>query len=717
MEEGADHCTRRGAFFIEQGEEFTTKRLRIHLLSCEKNTTTYRPIYEGVIFIKDPEKPTLDPYMDYSNVYYRDHIGFEITGTHKLAQDKPTITIIIPWDQLIPNTEGDLFMKRLKYYLQRMQNDTATYKEMYDGDMIAQLPPKYDPLRDEETPMVPERHKSPTYWHEDTSVEIAYTHKLAQDRPTLTWHIPAERLGVETYTTTTADFCLREFKKYIDALNAELYNRARPDNENGKYYLHAPGGEILARNTAYFAVCPQRDYEYGSGTVVTLLPPEQMPPPKMCLCIRMQVQLPHRKQRKTIQMLCRDLPDAVDRFLMEFDHVRLNNALALAEKQAAIRAWLKESDYCAFIANGSILPRSKGTDLPLQHAVPFQSTPEDEIEVCGVRGMGIKKGVTVITGGGYSGKSTLLDAISAGIYDHVLGDGRELCITDGSAVSISAEDGRNVKHVNIAPFIKWLPGGDTADFSTDHASGSTSQAANIMEAVDCGAKLLLIDEDRSATNFMIRDQKMKQLIEKEPITPFTDRVNELYRTQGVSTILVIGGSGEYLSVADRIYMMEDYQIHNVTERSKEICKACAGTTELPGNADWSQNRILYSEGFSSYPEGCGSEKLEVSDMGFIIIGDERIDVRGLHDIVSERQLDTLGFMLRTMMVENREHKIDLRQKIDELYARIDREGLDILYSAFFTTTERFLDLPRKQELMAVINRMRKIRIKKMGVTI
>lgn len=134
--------------------------------------------------------------------------------------------------------------------------------------------------------------------------------------------------------------------------------------------------------------------------------------------------------------------------------------------------------------------------------------------------------MTVITGGGYSGKSTLLNAISAGIYDHVLGDGR------------------SVKHANISPFIKWLPGGDTSDFSTDHASGSTSQAANIMEAVDCGAKVLLIDEDRSATNFMIRDRMMKALIEKEPITPFTDRVNELHKVHGVSTILVIGGSGE-----------------------------------------------------------------------------------------------------------------------------------------------------------------------------
>ena len=269
-----------------------------------------------------------------------------------------------------------------------------------------------------------------------------------------------------------------------------------------------------------------------------------------------------------------------------------------------------------------------------------------------------------------------------------------------------------MKHVNISPFIKWLPGGDTRDFSTDHASGSTSQAANIMEAMDCGAKLLLIDEDRSATNFMIRDRMMKELIAKEPITPFTDRVNELHKTHGVSTILVIGGSGEYLSVADKIYMMEDYLIHDVTERSKRICASHNVQTELPLSANWEQHRTLYSDGFSSYPDRSGTEKLEVSDMGFVIIGDEKIDVRGLHDIVSTRQLDTLGFMLRYLEVSNTDRKIDIEKKIDELYARIDGEGLDFLYSSFFTTCERFLDLPRKQELMALVNRMRKIHMVK-----
>ena len=593
-----------------------------------------------------------------------------------------------------------------------MESNTTTYREMYEGSMII-----VDPAH---PTMLPYVDYSSTYYNESIGFDISVTHKLAQDKPTVVISIPCEKLGIRipdrTVENAEADFCLRAFKRYIDELNGGLYNRSRPDNENGKYDLCSPGGEVIKRNSAYFALCPQKDYENGAGSDVYLLNDGIFRPPLMCLCIRLQVQLPKRKLRKTIQMLCRDLPDAVDRFILDFNREGLENAAALAKKQSAIREWLKSSDYCAFVANGSILPRAKGTDLPMTDAIPFQSTSDDEIEICGVRGMGIRKGVTVITGGGYSGKSTLLDAISAGIYDHIDGDGRELCITDESAVTISAEDGRSVKHVNISPFIKWLPGGDTSDFFTEHASGSTSQAANIMEAVDSGAKLLLIDEDRSATNFMIRDRMMKELIEKEPITPFTDRVGELYKKKGVSTILVIGGSGEYLSVADKIYMMEDYMIHDVTEKSKHICHSYGVGTELPPIADWEQSRILYADGFTSYPKGSGTEKLAVSDMGFVIIGDEKIDVRGLHDIVCSRQLDTLGFMLRLIEVTNTDRKIDIEKKINELYERIDEEGIDFVYSSFFTTCERFLDLPRKQELMALVNRMRKINMVKGGAS-
>ncbi len=589
-------------------------------------------------------------------------------------------------------------MKRLKNFLLSMDNNTSTYKEMYEGRLVVPDVP------------VPVITTEPLYWYGDLSVYIETTNKNEKDKPTLTWYIPTALLGIEECSVAAADYCLRRLAPYIDKLNEEIYNRSRPDKENGKYILYRPGGEVLLRNTAFFDTCVQKYYQNAGGASIYLLDDGIERPPQKCLCIRMQVQLPERKLRKTIQMLCKDLPDAMERFTFEFDTAGLENAVSLAETQRKIRLWLKDSPYCAFIADGSILPRFKSTEKPMTDAVPFVSTPEDALEVCGIRGMGIKRGVTVITGGGYSGKSTLLDAISAGIYDHVTGDGRELCITDDTAVTVSAEDGRSIQHVNISPFIKWLPGGDTTDFSTQRASGSTSQAANIMEAVDCGTRLLLIDEDKSATNFMIRDSKMKELISKEPITPFTDRVKQLYNKKGVSTILVIGGSGEYLSVADKVYMMEDYIIHDVTEKARGISGPTPEITPSP--AVWEQNRVLLSAGFSSYPERCGTEKLAVSDMGIIFMGDEKIDIRGLNNVITIGQMDSLGFMLRRIAVNNASAKIDVSAVIDEMYYLIGEEGLDTVYSSFFTTCRRFLDLPRKQELAAVINRMRGINYKK-----
>ena len=546
-----------------------------------------------------------------------------------------------------------------------------------------------------------------TYYREDIGFRIERTHKLALDKPTITISIPARHLGITEANTAGADYCLRAFIPYINELNEPLYNRNRPDSEKGKYYCYRPGGEVLLRNTVYFKECLKKDYTVGSGGGVYLIPPEEVGGPELCLCLMMQVQLPEKKLRKTLHMLTQDLPDAVDRYIAEFQQQEYEDAVELAKLQKEIRRWLKKSDYCAFLANGSILPREGGNDWPKQGAVPFVSTAEDEIEVCGVKGMGIRRGVTVITGGGYSGKSTLLEAIAAGIDDHAWGDGRELCITDATAMGIAAEDGRSVKNVNIAPFIQWIPGTDTAHFSTERASGSTSQAANIMEAVAMGSQLLLIDEDRSATNFMIRDRFMRQLVKKEPITPFTERVVELSKKKGVSTILVIGGSSEYLSVADRVYLMEDYRIHGVTEEAKALGAETTGRALLPAT-NWEQERVLSVEGFTSFVPETGTERLEVTDMGIIYLGEEAIDLRMISGLITQAQRNAVGFVVRYLEASANEHRINLSEKLDALYQRIEKEGLDCVFSNFFTECERFLDLPRKEDVLAAVNRMRKV---------
>lgn len=587
-----------------------------------------------------------------------------------------------------------------------MESNTKTFKEMYEGKAIV---PPGTPGNPSD---FPEIVSDPTFWFSDISMTIERTNKTSLDCPTLLFAIPAEKLGIDTYSVSVADFCFRKLKPYIDELNSEIYNRNKQRDETGWYYLTEVGGEIFCRNTAYFEMKPQKDYfNQGSSRIVHYENTENLEL-RMCFCFRMQVQLVNKKVKKIAEMLCNVLPKTINTYVSEFDRSLIGEVIKLSNKQAELRKWLKDSEYCAFIANGSVLPRDSKTGGPMENAIPFEAPEGDEIEACGIKGFGIKKGVTVVTGGGYSGKSTILNTVSAGIYDHTLGDGRELCITDYSAMTISVEDGRCIKNMDISAFIKWIPHGNPTHFSTDYASGSTSQAANILEAVDSGAKLLLIDEDRSATNFMIRDNLMKELISREPITPFTERVNDLYRECGVSTILVIGGSGEYLSVADSVYLMDEFVISNVTERAKQLC----GNKEIdiPRTESWKQNRSMLTRGFTSYPEGRFQEKLAVPDVGYIIIGDEKVDTKGIHDILCKEQRTAMGFMLR--MLENKynnifdrhdgSEQIDIRAIVDELYREIDEKGPDYVYSGNFNECERMLALPRKCDFLAMIYRLR-----------
>ena len=537
--------------------ELPMLRLKDKLSSLSEKAEDIQKIYDGKYIIPDhtAANPTDHDDVEYDPTYWlEDGCFLQITPTNTESPMLASVLLGIPADKLgidydLGNEADNL--KRLKNILLGMKPNTEKFDDMYSGQARAVQSDGSFP---------PEMVSDPIYWREGVFYHITQSGRQKLDCPTVTIGVPAEDLGISqgTQDYVIADWCLRMLKPYMDELNSELYNRSRPVEENGWYYFCEPGGEITIRNSAYFSVRFPRDYDYGSG--ITIYPWVGREVPKVLyLCLMIQVQLPYHKMKKTIRMLTSDLPKIMDRYIREFDRGELLKVMELSQRQHSVREFLKTSDYCAFIANGSILPRSKGTDLPMQGGVPFKSSEADEIEIAGVRGMGIKRGVTVITGGGYSGKSTLIDAIASGINNHVLGDGRELCITDSTAATVCAEDGRAISHVNISPFIKNIPGSDTSDFSTERASGSTSEAANIMEAVDAGSKLLLIDEDRSATNFMIRDPVMRRLIKDEPITPFTERVQELSR-MGISTILVIGGSGEYLSVADKVYIMQGLRL-------------------------------------------------------------------------------------------------------------------------------------------------------------
>src|SRR5215207_3936605 len=302
---------------------------------------------------------------------------------------------------------------------------------------------------------------------------------------------------------------------------------------------------------------------------------------------RMAVGLPARGRsvdaRAAKTVLLEELPEVVHRGLIpapeggvDVERARLH--VKTVEDADYLRGLLSELGLVAFVADGAVLPRESGaSDRPLRDgAIPFRSPEEYRVEVelpngGFVSGMGVPKGVTLVAGGGFHGKSTLLSALSWGVYDHVPGDGRELVVARGDAVKVRAEDGRSVSRVDISAMIGALPGGRTTeDFSTPNASGSTSQAANIAEAIEVGTSLLLVDEDTSATNFMIRDERMRELVRSEPISPFIDLVQPLYRSSNISTVVVVGGVGDYLDVADRVILLEDYRPSDATPRAREV---------------------------------------------------------------------------------------------------------------------------------------------------
>lgn len=407
-----------------------------------------------------------------------------------------------------------------------------------------------------------------------------------------------------------------------------------------------------------------------------------------------------------------------------WDHLDTAKArafVACLENQEHIRSRLAELGLVAFVANGSILPRESGaSDRPLarENAVPFESPKSLEVRipvpnaidgVAQVVGMGIPRGVTLIVGGGYHGKSTLLRALERAVYPHVPGDGRELVVADPALVKIRAEDGRRIERVDIHGFIDSLPGPSPPDprsFQADNASGSTSQAAAIVEAVEAGATGLLLDEDTSATNFMVRDARMQALVHKdhEPITPFVDRVRELYEGQGVSTVLVMGGSGDYFEAADRVVRMHEYRPLEVTEDARRIAKekptsrvSEAGEPLHPGSP-----RVLEAKSFDP-SRGRRGVKIDAPERNRILYGRESIDLRALEQLVDHSQTRAIGLAIHLASERFMRDGATLSQILDALDALLDDAGLDALQP-------HNLARPRRFEIAAAINRLRSLRV-------
>ena len=383
----------------------------------------------------------------------------------------------------------------------------------------------------------------------------------------------------------------------------------------------------------------------------------------------------------------------------------LRAAADLAEDQRYIRDALPRLGLCAFVADGSILPRASGvSDLPMKDAVPFRSPSELAVTLelphrGKITGMGIPKGITLIVGGGYHGKSTLLKALERGVYDHIAGDGREYVITAADAVKVRAEDGRSIRRTDISLFINGLPNGkDTVHFTTEDASGSTSQAAGVVEALEAGTSLLLMDEDTSATNFMVRDALMQRVIRRdmEPITPFIDRVGELYRDRGVSTILVAGSSGAYFHAAHRVIQMDRYVPRDITAANFPL-----DSPPLPGAAGPDFDRRP-----APSPAFRPGERVRCRVLGRdgFSLDRETVDLRYVEQLADAEQSAALGCCLLYAQKRLLDGKRNLRQVAEELEAIMDRQGLAELWEG--GCAGMALARPRKQEILACFNRYR-----------
>ena len=505
--------------------------------------------------------------------------------------------------------------------------------------------------------------------------------------------IPYELTDTKDKNIAVSDFLTRNFYREIQKSG----NDSTGTGGSGRIFIDRCGQEILERTSVLI-----------KGDKVE---------------VRFEMGMPARGRRimgKAAQkIIFEQLPEIVEKSII-YDNLNkkaLNEQVILVLDQEYARKMLKEKGLVAFVANDSVLPRESGvSDRPMKNAVKFKSPEKFEITLKlpsgkKVSGIGIPKGITLIVGGGYHGKSTLLAALERGVYNHIAQDGREFIISESDAVKIRAEDGRNVEKVNISGFINNLPQNkDTRAFSTENASGSTSQAANVAEALEYGTSLLLIDEDTSATNFMIRDGRMQKLVakEKEPITPFIDRVKELYDNFGVSTILIVGGSGDYFDVANHVIMMDEYVPKDVTEKAKEIAKLDENKREFSSNDKFKgvTQRIPLKKSFSQSGK---LDKIKAKGKYNILYGKELIDISGLEQLVDDSQTNCIAVMIEYFKNKVLDEKLTLSQAADRIYEKIEKDGLDSISSYIGHLGN--LALPRKQEFCGAVNRYRKLKIK------
>ncbi len=513
--------------------------------------------------------------------------------------------------------------------------------------------------------------------------------------------IPPEYRNSSVTAEAICDFLLRKFGSECHKFS----HAAKGSGKSGVISVSRPGQEILKRSACTM------DSKY--------------------IYIRFYVGFPANGRTinsiELSKILLEYLPKCVNNSLLysNLDKKSIQNTAYLAEDQNAIRKYLSQNDYIAFVADGSILPRESGTSqLPMKDAIPFTSPENMRISIelphrGKITGIGIKAGITIIAGGGYHGKSTLLQALERGVYNHISGDGREFVITDESALKIRAEDGRIINDDDISMFINNLPNNkSTSHFSSEDASGSTSQAANIIEGIESGSSVFLIDEDTSATNFMVRDELMQKIVskEKEPITPFLERARDLYKKTSISSIIVIGSCGSYFYIADKILQMDNYNVLDITNKVRDILKQYQYTINHQNNFKTANNfklpdfnrKITIGSSIRTRKNyratGIVKERLKTRCFGTdsLSVGNTEINLRHIEQIVDSEQVEMLAKIMR-LIIENFSDKTvsfkEITDYIDKNIIAADFNNCS--YSKYIPGN---LAMPRLQEIYACLNR-------------
>ena len=505
---------------------------------------------------------------------------------------------------------------------------------------------------------------------------------------------PEKYLEKRHTKTALEDLILRSFSKALDQYSF----KAKGSGKSGLISTSRPGPEIMRRTAVEFN--------------------------NIALLVRFEVGFPANGRTINAQelekILLEFLPQIVKTclFYQSWEKVKIQACYELAENQQRIREVLEERKLVAFCANGSILPRKSGvSSQPLKDAIEFQSPESMEISIDlpfgnSIRGMGIPEGVTLIIGGGYHGKSTLLQALEQGVYNHVKGDGREYVITRADALKLRAEDGRAVSHLDLSLFIHDLPNGkDTHCFSTEDASGSTSQAAGVLEGIEAETSCFLIDEDTSATNFLVRDAFMQRVVsgDQEPITPFIARVRDLYEKVGISTILVAGSSGAFFHVADTIIQMDAYRPKDV-KMSVEALLPEYPPADLCSNAEpftlpTEKRMFVMERKIKRHGRGEREERIKTKVMGTdgFSIEHNIVDLRCVEQLIDVEQTAALAAILKHI-VKKGSICMEMQELVAEINTLLKKKGMAAFVEGALSCGYAY---PRKEEIYLMLNRFRR----------